>query len=362
MNVDTRSETRTGVPLAQAFETRRVPDSTSCLWRLDPWSSLPAMAQRPPIAPSTRDSVDPSEVLLALSDAAEHGALSEMVTVAEKALDLSMRALPGISATTLFATVIAGSVSLEPSTVREYADLGRSLCERATDYTEMFGLMSGREDPTTLRRSLVIATEWINLLGRDLESLGAGDWIDMSRLFRRGGRVNRFDLLDQLSRFCAFSPTVKPLDVAIVASLRRRLGPGRALRRAEAILRVDPANTAARNVACACLVDLHQPDLGLDHVAVSLLRPDPYVARTARRALRAAGYEAECRKADEIAVLMANRRADEASDHVCGLADSILMTIDRRIHAELARLGLAVVESPAIMTADLLSASRDPWM
>lgn len=360
MNADIRTEPKSDAAPGQAFETRRIPDSMICQWRLDPWGSLPKLTPPRPTAASTSDVVDPSALLMALSDAIESGDLQRMVALAENALNFSMRSLPGISAVTLFATVIAGSVSLEPVRVSDYATLGRSLQERAIDYGAMFGLMSGRADPTTLQRSLATATEWITLIGRDFESLGAGEWVDMSRLFRRGGRINRFDLLDQLSRFCSFSTTVKPLDVSIVASLRRRLGPGRALRRVEAILLLDPANTAARNVACACLVDLHQPELALDHVAVSLLHPDAYVAKTARRALREAGFTAESGLADEIAGLMGNRRADEASDHVCDLANSILMSIDRRIHAELAKLGLTVVETSAVITADSLGVAGRP--
>ena len=306
-----------------------------------------------------------SGLLMVLAEAIEFGHHRIAGQVARASLELNMRELPGVGAGRLHAMAIAGGVATDVATVADLAQVADQLRNSAVMHEIGFGLTSARLDPNSLARSLQDAAEKANSLADSLERVAGGSPMQLVPLIRELSFFGLLNIARGLAQVTTFGTGAAYLDVAIAAQVRHRVGAGRGLQAQLEIIEHSPGSTAARNSACACLVDLGMAEAGLDHLAVSLLRPDHYVGNTGRRALREAGYEDLAALADEIADVMKDLRPHEAPLRVAVLAAEILSGIRRRTATELAMLNLVgripavqILEERARVDAATASAAR----
>lgn len=338
---------------ATQFTVERRQGNRSAYWRLDPTTALAT----PIISPEglsvdsedSRLSDDPSSLLMVLADAVEAGDHRLAGTIARRSLSQNMRDLPGIGAERLHAMAISGAVATSTTTVSDLTDVARQLRDAAVMHQIGFGITSARTKPSSLNDSLEAAVARSERLADDLDAVAKGQRVQLAPLVRSLSFFGLLNIARGLARICTFPNGISGLDVAVAAQIRHRVGPARGLRAQLAIIERDPGNTAARNSACACLVDLGLAEDGLDHLAVSLLRPDHFVGNTGRRALRQAGYPHLANLADQIAVEMRLRHPSEPTGHVLLLATEILMGIDRQAQAELSMVGLLRATSATLV-------------
>lgn len=327
-----------------SFAIARTAPNEPALWAIDSVASINAeplpvddLERRAAIAIK---SADTSGLLMVLAEAVEFGHHRIAGSVARASLDKNMQELPGVSAERLHAMAIAGGIAVDVATVSDLAVVAEQLRNSAVMHEIGFGLTSSRANPTTVAASLAGAGARAERLASALDRIGAGKPTKLVPAVRALSFFGLLSIARGLARTTTFDSGTSALNVSVAAQIRHRVGAARGLRAQLEILEHDPGNTAARNSACACLVDLGMAEAGLDHLAVSLLRPDHYVGNTGRRALREAGYPGLAQLANHISVLMRDRYPEDPPHEVVRHAANILAGIRRRTQTELAMLNL----------------------
>jgi hypothetical protein len=271
---------------------------------------------------------DVASLLMSLSKGLIDGQPDLSKQLAGAAIEKNMRELPGIGPERLHAIVIGGSAGTEVLGVGNLRLLADNLRRAAEMWQIAFPVLTSRQPGRRLEDSTTRAVTRAGRLADELDALARGEFVVLRDVVNELNFFGRTDVTLALSRLTRFDDGVSPLDVANGAWLRRNVSPAAGLAHQRRLLELDPYNTAARNSACGCLVDLGRAREGVADLAFSLLlRPDHHTGNTATRTLLAADCPSLVGCAKFIADTMDGQPAFPTPPSVRAAADRILDVI-----------------------------------
>lgn len=351
------------MPATPPIRFARTPGQSHAHWTVDPTVPLPV-----PTTPLPDGYVDHVERARAVNDHAALRLILQEATVtwhpdlaaiaARTLLDANQNTIPDITTGRLHANVMGGTAWARtqiPAVVGDALLLADALEDEAAMYALGLAVDTNRADGgASLAASISQAIDACVELVALLRAFAGGQPFVAHRLMHLLSVFALTPLSYGISSMCSSSTGIDGLRVTYAAQMRHQVGSRHGLDANLDVLADDPGNIAARTSACACLVDLGQPEAGLDHLAVALLDPDSFSANALGRALRLAHYTHLADAAERLKLLVVCGPDSEAKV----LASKIMTATGRREFAEVALSGLTAPTSRVFAARVALDRTR----